>query len=91
MFSTHRVSPRTKASNALLRRHAQPQRRDRECGRDHLARHHIDHGQVVCALLAEGTFRDVILRTVAPPRYEGDTLGEIIDDEVRFRFDSRAG
>jgi hypothetical protein len=33
----------------------------------------------------------VILRTVAPPRYEGDTLGEIIDDEVRFRFDSRAG
>ena len=57
----------------------------------YLERHHIEHEQVVCALRVEGTFRDVVLRTVAPPRYEGETLGEIIDDEVRFRFDSWTG
>ena len=57
----------------------------------YLERHHIDHEQVVCALRVEGAFRDVVLRTVAPPRYEGQPLGEIIDDEVRFIFDSWAG
>ena len=57
----------------------------------YLARHHIDHEEVVCALRLTGTFRDVVLRTVASPTYEGETLGEIIDDEARFRFDSWTG
>ena len=36
-------------------------------------------------------FTDVVLRTVAPPQHDGETLGEIIDDEVRFAFSTWTG
>jgi len=58
---------------------------------DYLFRHHHDSEQVVCAIEMRGQFSDVVLRTVAPPRYEGETLGEIIDDEARFVFPSWTG
>ena len=51
-----------------------------------LSRHHIDHEHVVCALEIEGTFRDTVLMTVHRPDYAGESLGEIIDDEIRFSF-----
>ena len=52
-----------------------------------LAQLHEDHEQIVCAVSIEGSFRDVLLRTVHHPDYEGESLGEIIDDEIRFGFD----
>jgi len=58
---------------------------------DYLARHHRDVGQVVCAIEMHGRFTDVVLRTVAPPQHDGETLGEIIDDEVRFAFPTWTG
>ncbi|MGA1345025.1 MAG: acetolactate decarboxylase [Ilumatobacteraceae bacterium] len=57
----------------------------------YLERHHVDHEQVVCALRVRGTFSDVVLRTVCPPTFAGESLGQIIDDEVRFRFASWSG
>lgn len=56
-----------------------------------LAELHEDHEQIVCAVSIEGSFRDVLLRTVHHPDYEGESLGEIIDDEIRFGFDSWRG
>lgn len=54
---------------------------------DAFLRHgHVDHELVVCAVELEGDFVDVTLRTVAPPTHGHETLGEIIDDETRFRF-----
>lgn len=58
---------------------------------DYLFRHHHDSEHVVCAIEMHGHFSDVVLRTVAPPRYEGETLGEIIDDEARFVFPAWTG
>lgn len=52
---------------------------------------HIDHAQVVCAVEITGTFTEVVLRTVAPPTHEGESLGEVIDDEIRFSFPEWAG
>jgi len=52
---------------------------------------HVDHEEVVCAIKIEATFTDVVLRTVGHPQYEGETLGDIIDDETRFTFDSWTG
>ena len=52
---------------------------------------HIDHEEIVCAIEIVGDFRDVVLRTVHQPDYEGETLGEIIDDEVRFSFNRWTG
>lgn len=52
---------------------------------------HIEHEQVVCAVEISGEFTDVVLRTVAPPAYEGETLGEIIEDETRFSFPTWQG
>ena len=52
---------------------------------------HVDHEEVVCAIKIEATFTDVVLRTVGHPEYEGETLGDIIDDETRFTFDSWRG
>lgn len=51
----------------------------------------IDHEEIVCAIEIVGDFRDVVLRTVHEPNYEGETLGEIIDDEVRFSFNQWTG
>jgi len=51
-----------------------------------LSRHHIDHEDVVCAVEIVGSFEDVVLRTIHRPDYEGEPLGEIIDDEIRFSF-----
>ncbi len=56
-----------------------------------LARLHEDHEHIVCAVSIEGSFRDVLLRTVHHPDYEGESLGEIIDDEIRFAFDQWHG
>ena len=58
---------------------------------DYLARVHRDAQQVVCAIEMHGRFTDVVLRTVAPPQHDGETLGEIIDDEVRFSFSTWTG
>jgi len=58
---------------------------------DYLESTHVDHEQVVCAVEIVGDFSDVILRTVAPPTHDHETLGEIIDDETRFSFDSWNG
>lgn len=52
---------------------------------------HVDHEQVVCAVEIVGDFTDVVVRTVAPPTREHETLGEIIDDETRFSFDAWRG
>jgi acetolactate decarboxylase len=52
---------------------------------------HVDHEDVVCAIKIEATFTDVVLRTVGHPTYEGETLGDIIDEEIRFSFDSWGG
>jgi len=56
-----------------------------------LARFHEDHEQIVCAVSIEGLFTDVLLRTVHHPDYEGESLGEIIDDEIRFAFEQWHG
>ena len=56
-----------------------------------LARLHENHEQTVCAVSIEGVFRDVLLRTVHHPDYEGETLGEIIEDEIRFTFSQWQG
>lgn len=58
---------------------------------DYLERTHVDHEQVVCAIEIVGDFTDVLLRTVAPPTHAGETLGEIIEDEIRFSFDAWHG
>ena len=52
---------------------------------------HVDHEEVVCAIKVEATFTDVVLRTVGRPEYEGESLGDIIDDETRFAFDTWSG
>lgn len=52
----------------------------------YLEQTHVDHEQVVCAIEVVGDFTDVLLRTVAPPTHEGESLGEIIEDEIRFSF-----
>ena len=52
---------------------------------------HEDHEHIVCAVSITGSFRDVLLRTVHHPDYEGETLGEIIDDEIRFFFNQWQG
>ena len=52
---------------------------------------HEDHEHIVCAVSITGSFRDVLLRTVHHPDYEGETLGEIIDDEIRFVFNQWQG
>lgn len=52
----------------------------------YLERTHIDHEQVVCAVEIVGEFTDVVVRTVAPPTREHESLGEIIDHETRFSF-----
>lgn len=57
----------------------------------YLERTHVDHEQVVCGVEIDGTFKDVVLRTVAPPTHDGATLGEIIDEETRFTFPSWDG
>lgn len=57
----------------------------------YLERTHIDHEQVVCAVQIVGHFTDVVLRTVAPPTREHESLGEIIDEETRFAFASWEG
>jgi len=48
---------------------------------------HVNHEEVVCAIEIEGTFTDVILRTEAPPTYEHEPLGEVLEHETRFEFD----
>ena len=52
---------------------------------------HVNHEQVVCAIEIVGTFTDVILRTEAPPTYEHEPLGEVLERETRFEFDSWDG
>ena len=52
---------------------------------------HVDPEEVVCAIKIQATFADVVLRTVGHPEYEGKSLGDIIDDETRFTFDSWSG
>ena len=52
---------------------------------------HVNHEQVVCAIEIVGTFTDVILRTEAPPTYEHELLGEVLERETRFEFDSWDG
>lgn len=52
---------------------------------------HVDHEQVVCALKIEGTFHDVLLRTVGTPEYVGETLEEVIEAESRFSFEQWSG
>jgi len=56
-----------------------------------LGKHDIDHDNVVCAVEIVGTFSDVVLRTVHHPDFEGESLGDIIDDEIRFSFDRWEG
>ena len=58
---------------------------------DYLKATHVNHEMVVCAVEISGDFEDVILRTVAAPTHEGETLGEVIDSETRFTFDSWQG
>lgn len=58
---------------------------------DYLARHHVSHEDVVAAVEISGRFSDVLLRTVAPPARPEETLGEVIDEEVRFTFDDWDG
>lgn len=45
-----------------------------------------DEADVVCAVEISGDFRDVLLRTVAAPTSEGETLTEVIEHERRFAF-----
>lgn len=52
---------------------------------------HAAPADTVCALEITGSFRDVLLRTVHHPDYEGESLGEIIDDEIRFSFPAWQG
>lgn len=52
----------------------------------YLAATHKDEADVVCAVEIVGDFREVVLRTVAPPTHDHETLGEVIDDETRFSF-----
>ena len=52
---------------------------------------HVNHEEVVCAIEIVGTFTDVILRTEAPPTYEHEPLGEVLEYETRFEFDSWDG
>ena len=56
-----------------------------------LAKLHEDHEQIVCAVSIEGLFSDVLLRTVHHPDFEGGSLGDIIDDEIRFAFEQWRG
>lgn len=51
-----------------------------------IAKHHASPTDTVCAIEITGSFRDVLLRTVHHPDYEGESLGDIIDDEIRFSF-----
>ncbi len=57
----------------------------------YLERTHVDHEEVVCAVEIDGDFSSVVLRTVAPPTHDHETLGEIIDDETRFTFEHWSG
>lgn len=52
---------------------------------------HADDEDVVAAIRIHGSFRDVLLRTVHTPDYPGESLGEVIDDEIRFSFDDWEG
>jgi acetolactate decarboxylase len=56
-----------------------------------IATQHASPADTVCALEITGSFRDVLLRTVHHPDYEGESLGEIIDDEIRFSFPAWQG
>ena len=57
----------------------------------YLLRTHVDHEHVVCALEIQGTFSDVVLRTVGHPQWEGESLGEVLDHETRFSFPQWSG
>lgn len=57
----------------------------------YLEKTHVDHEQVVCAVEIEGTFTGVLVRTVAPPTHDNETLAEVIDDESRFEFATWSG
>lgn len=57
----------------------------------YLHRTHVDHEKVVCAVEIVGDFTDVVLRTVAPPTHEGESLGEVIEHETRFAFPTWTG
>ena len=52
---------------------------------------HADHEEIVAALRIQGTFTNVTLRTVHQPDFPGESLGEVIDDEIRFVFDRWEG
>jgi len=52
---------------------------------------HEDPHEVVCAVEIEGDFVDVLLRTVAPPTRDHESLAEVIDDETRFHFPTWRG
>jgi len=51
----------------------------------------VDHEEVVCAIEINGTFNDVVLRTVGHPDHEGESLAEVIENETRFEFDTWHG
>jgi len=57
----------------------------------YLAQGHVDHENVVCAIEIDGSFTDLLLRTEAPPTFENETLGEILQHETRFEFDNWRG
>ncbi len=57
----------------------------------YLEKSHVDHEDVVCAIEITGSFTNVILRTEAPPTFENETLGEVLDHETRFICDNWRG
>lgn len=52
----------------------------------YLARHHVDHETVVCAIEIVGSFTGVLLRTEAPATALNETLTEVLEHETRFEF-----
>lgn len=57
----------------------------------YLAKSHVDHESVVCAIEVDGSFTDLVLRTEAPPTFANETLGEILENETRFEFNDWRG
>lgn len=57
----------------------------------YLAKHHVDHENVVCAIEIVGSFTGVLLRTEAPATFPDETLSEVLEHETRFEFEHWGG